>query len=88
MSMDSVSDLVRVLVRADSGKLIYVEGNGNIGLVDVENACVYWREGGVAPVPTSFMRNRNLRSTPQACCGLLCIFNAQYIELEGETPTV
>jgi hypothetical protein len=88
MSMDSATDLVRVPVKADSGKLFYVEGKGNIGVVDVEKARVYWREGDIAVFRTSFIRNRNLRATPQACCGLLCIFDAQYAHLEGETQTV
>jgi hypothetical protein len=86
--MDSSTDLVRVPVKADSGKLFYVEGEGNIGVVDVVKARVYWREGGVAPVPTSFIRNRNLRATPQACRGLLCIFDSQFAKLEGETEIV
>jgi hypothetical protein len=86
--MDSATDLVRVPVKADSGKLFYVEGKGNIGVVDVEKARVYWREGDIAVFRTSFIRNRNLRATPQACCGLLCIFDAQYAHLEGETQTV
>jgi hypothetical protein len=85
MAIDPTTDLVRVPVKADSGKLFYVTGCGNIGFAEVNKARVCWREGANV---TSFLRNRNLRSTPQACRGLLCVFDSQHTELKDETETV
>ena len=75
--------LRKVPVKAGAEWLYYVSGPGNLDAVLIEKSRIVWKEDGVTP--TSFLRNRNLRRTPQACRGLLCVFLAEESYLPGET---
>lgn len=81
---DPKSYLKMVPVKAGVGFLYYVTGPGNLDSICVDKARVAWK-GEAVVTPTSFLCNHNLRITPQACRGLLCVFLSGKSYLPGES---